>query len=223
MRRKINFSIGEYYHTYNRGTDKRTIFMDQYDHKRFQALLYICNSIKAVDMNLHFKEEGRTFSELFEIEREDTLVDIGTYSLMPNHFHILIREKMEGGIIKFMSKLSIAYAMYFNKKNGRTGGLFEGPFKAKHVTTDEYLKYLFAYIHLNPVKIIDSKWKENGIKDRSTAQDYLKKYEYSSYLDYQNEVRLENKIINKGVFPEYFADPKDFNDFIDEWLTFKSE
>ena len=86
MRRKIDFSIGEYYHIYNRGTDKRTIFIEQNDNERFQALLYICNSLKAVDMNLHFQEEGRTFYDIFDIEREDTLVDIGAYCHMPNHF-----------------------------------------------------------------------------------------------------------------------------------------
>ena len=222
MARKIKFSVGEYYHIYNRGNDKRIIFMDDHDYRRFQALLYVCNSIKPVDINQHFQED-LDFLELFKIEREDTLVDIGMYCLMPNHVHILIREKREGGISKFMSKLFVAYVMYFNKKNERTGGLFEGPFKAKHVDSDEYLKYLFAYGHLNPVKIIEPKWKENGIADRITAQEYLKSYAYSSYPDYLGEVRLENTILHREAFPEYFTSPKDFNDFIDEWLSFKTE
>lgn len=223
MRRKIKFSVGEYYHIYNRGTDKRTIFMEHHDNERFQALLYICNSTKAVDMNLHFHEEGRAFYDIFDIERGGTLVDIGAYCHMPNHFHILIREKTEGGIIKFMSKLSIAYAMYFNKKYRRTGGLFEGPFKAKHIDSDRHLKYLFAYIHLNPVKIIDPKWRENGISDRTAAQDYLNNYEYSSHHDYQGGMRLENNILHREAFPEYFTTSMDFNDFVDEWLAFGTQ
>lgn len=222
MRRKIDFSIGEYYHIYNRGTDKRIIFTDDHDYRRFTALLYVCNSTKAVDLNVHFYE-GRSFLELFDIERDDTLVDIGVYCPMPNHFHILVREKTEGGVTKFMSKLAIAYSMYFNRKNERTGGLFEGPFKAKHVTTDEHLKYLFAYAHLNPIKIIDPKWKENGIQNRFNAREYLKSYTHSSYLDYQGEVRPENKILNYDAFPEYFTTPKAFDAFVDEWLTFKVE
>ncbi|PIY58399.1 MAG: hypothetical protein COY98_02190 [Candidatus Yonathbacteria bacterium CG_4_10_14_0_8_um_filter_43_17] len=221
MRRNINFSIGEYYHIYNRGTDKRIIFMDEHDYRRFNALLYVSNSIKAVDINLHFREGG-TFLELYDIDREDTLVDIGVHCPMPNHFHILIREKVEGGIVKFMSKLSIAYSMYFNKRHKRTGGLFEGPFKAKHICTDEYLKYIFSYAHLNPIKIIDPKWKENGIIDRVAAQGYLENYEYSSYIDYMGVDRIENKIINREAFPEYFETPRDFNKFIDEWLSFKA-
>lgn len=193
--------------------------MEPHDYERFKALLYVCNSVKAVDINMHF-QEGRTFIDLFNLERGDTLVDVGVYCLMPNHFHILIREKIEGGITKFMSKLSISYCMYFNKKHKRTGGLFEGPFKAKHVDSDEYLKYLFAYHHLNPIKIIDSKWKEDGIQDRIAAKDYLSHYTYSSYLDYQRVVRPESKILNQEAFPGYFVTPKDFDEFVDEWLSF---
>lgn len=219
MQRKMNFSEGEYYHLYNRGTDKRVIFLEDHDYKRFVALLYVCNSVNSVDITKHFRE-GSSFTELFEIERTDTLVDIGTYCLMPNHFHILVREKREGGIVKFMLKLSTAYSMYFNKRNERTGSLFEGKFKARHADTDEYLKYLFAYIHLNPVKMVDPKWKENKIIDREKALRYLSEYVYSSFLDYQGKVRVEQKILNREVFPEYFASVGDFDAFVVDWLSF---
>lgn len=222
MQRKIDFSTGEYYHIYNRGTDKRTIFLDSHEYNRFKVLLYVCNSIEPVNISDHLKK-GRSFFELFEIERGETLVDIIVYCLMPNHFHILIREKAEGGITKFMTKLSTGYSMYFNKKNKRTGVLFESRFKAKHIDSDQYLKYLFAYIHLNPVKIIDPKWKENGIADRITAQNYLKTYEYSSYSDYQGIERPEAKIINKEAGPAYFVTVEDFDNFVNEWLTFTPE
>ena len=217
MRRKIDFSIGEYYHLYSRGTDKRAIFLEQKDYQRFKTLLYICNNKNPVDLCKHFRG-GKTFAGLLKTERENTLVDIGVYCLMPNHFHILVKEKVEGGITKFTGKLLTAYSMYFNRKNSRTGTLFESKFKAKHVDSDEYLKYLFAYIHLNPIKLIDSKWRENGISNRKNAKKYLTEYYFSSYLDYQDVVRLEAKIINREVFPEYFVIKKDFNIFIDEWL-----
>jgi len=222
MQRKIDFSVGEYYHIYSRGTDKRSIFLEQNDYQRFKILLYACNSIKPVDMSKYFRG-GRKFSEIFKKKGDTNLVDIGVYCLMPNHFHILVKEKIEGGITKFVVKLLTAYSMYFNKKNDRTGTLFESKFKAKHVNTDEYLKYLFAYIHLNPVKIIDSSWKENGIKDRENTKNYLNKYSFSSYLDYQGINRPESKIINSEVFPEYFIKEKDFNIFINEWLYLSKE
>ncbi|OIP64419.1 hypothetical protein AUK15_03280 [Candidatus Nomurabacteria bacterium CG2_30_43_9] len=219
MRRRINISTGEYYHLYNRGTDKRTIFMESHDYKRFMALLYVCNSTEPVDIADHF-QKGRSFPELFAIEREDQLVDIIAYCLIPNHFHLLIREKTEGGTEKFMRKLLTAYSMYFNSKYGRTGTLFEGRFKAKHVDSDEYLKYLFAYIHLNPVKLIDPKWKENGIQNRETAYDYLVNYMYSSYSDWKGNTRMESKILNREASPEYFNSSKDFDEFVNDWLMF---
>jgi len=110
--------------------------------------------------------------------------------------------------------------MYFNSKFGRTGTLFEGRFKAKHVDSDEYLKYLFAYIHLNPVKLIDPKWKENGIQNRETAYDYLVNYMYSSYSDWKGNTRMESKILNREASPEYFNSSKDFDEFVNDWLMF---
>jgi len=139
---------------------------------------------------------------------------------MPNHFHLLVREKEANGISLFMKKLLTAYSMYFNKKYKRTGRLFEGPFLAKHADTDEYLKYLFSYIHLNPVKLVDPKWKENKITDRAKAKKYLAEYKFSSYLDYMRVRRGEGKILNKSAFPGYFLNFKDFEQFIDEWLSF---
>lgn len=215
----IDFSIGEYYHIYNRGNDKRVIFMETHDYLRFMALLYVCNSTDSVNISDHLRK-GLTFSEIFDLDRENTLVEIGAYCLMPNHFHLLIREKSEDGISKFMQKLTTGYSMYFNKKNNRTGALFETKFKAKHVGRDEYLKYLFAYIHLNPVKIIDPQWKQNGISNRTMAKEYLSKYLYSSYQEYLGVLRKEWKILNRPAFPEYFTDPHDFEGFIEDWINF---
>ncbi|MEK7521732.1 MAG: transposase [Patescibacteria group bacterium] len=215
MERKFDFSIGEFYHIYNRGNNKSNIFLSDIDRKRFQKLLFVCNSTKPVV----FKTiQGLP---LDKIEKGEEIVSIGVYCLMPNHFHLLLREKTEGGISLFVGKLLTAYSMYFNKKNERTGKLFEGPFKATHADSDEYLKYLFSYIHLNPVKIIDPKWKENGITDHKRAQQYLANYSYSSYLDYAGIVREENLILDKTAFPEYFESIKEFSQTINEWLSFK--
>lgn len=216
MDRKFNFSVGEFYHVYSRGNNKSKIFLSENDWRRFQKLLYVCNGTQSVVF--------KTIQSLTldKIERGDSLVDIGAYCLMPNHFHLLLREKTEGGISLFVQKLLTAYSKYFNKKNERTGKLFEGAFKATHADTDEYLRYLFSYIHLNPVKIIDPQWKENGILDRDAAKQYLQGYSYSSYLDYMGTERPEGKIVNRNEFPDYFEQPKEFREFIDGWLSFNS-
>lgn len=214
MNRRFSFASGEFYHLYNRGTDKRVIFTDEEDYERFISLMFLCNSSR----NIVYRDVpiGLTYG----YERGDTLVDILAYCLMPNHFHMLICGKNDGSASLFMQKFLTAYTMYFNRKYKRTGALFEGTFKAKHADTDEYLKYLFAYIHLNPVKLIDPNWKEYGIKNRSMAQAYLSDYKYSSYPDWQGEQRDESKILNRDVAPEYFTKTTDFDEFVKEWLDF---
>ena len=118
-----------------------------------------------------------------------------------------------------MLKLSTGYSMYFNKKHSRTGSLFESRFKAKHVDTDVYLRYLFAYLHLNPVKIIDPEWKVNGIQNRPEAMGYLKNYAHSSYFEWQGKTRPDSKILNRDAAPEYFPLTRDFDDFVNDWMT----
>ena len=213
--RKVNLVSGEYYHIYNRGNSKQKIFYDNEDYFRFMSLLYACNSTNNFRAGTLAKDESP-----YDFERAKQIVSIGSYCIMPNHFHILITQKEEKGISKFMQKLSTAYSMYYNKKYKRTGGLFEGKFKSEHLNNDRYLKYLFSYIHLNPIKLIQKDWKEIGIKNKKEAFEYLQNYKYSSYLDYLGIKRIQNKILNIAAFPEYFSDKKSFQEEIFEWLSY---
>jgi len=218
VERKINFSLDEYYHIYNRGTDKREIFLDNLDKERFLKLLFVSNGNKP----FVFRDFPIGLPYV-KFDRGEPITAIGAYCLMPNHFHILVRETSENGITKFISKILTSYSMYFNKKYNRSGRLFEGTFKASHIDNDRYLKYLFAYIHLNPVKLIDKNWKKNGIAVKKVAKNYLENYKYSSYLDYQNKQRTEEEILSKNVFPSYFFAKNDFSDFITDWLSLKHD
>ncbi len=215
--RKINFVQSEYFHIYNRGNDKKIIFKDQEDYNRFIGLMYACNQKENFKSDNLKKDQG-----LFNVIRKTNLVDIGVYCLMSNHFHILITGIEEGGISKFMQKISTAYVMYYNKKYKRSGSLFEGKFKAEHVDNDRYLKYLFSYIHLNPVKIINRKWKKIGINNKNKVIKFLNQYNYSSYLDYLGENRVQNKILNINSFPNYFPTKNKFKEEIFEWLNYNN-
>jgi len=113
--------------------------------------------------------------------------------------------------------------MYFNKKYERVGKLFEGVFKSVHAETDRQLKYNFSYIHLNPVKLIDKLWKEEGIKDLKRAMSFLNTYKWSSYLDYKGINRSENKIISPKDFPDYFSNEKIFDEEIFDWLNYDNK
>ncbi len=139
---------------------------------------------------------------------------------MPNHFHILATPLVEDGLTTFMGKLGTGYSMYFNKKYKRTGALFQGTFKSEHADNDEYLKYLYAYIHLNPVKLIDKNWQEEGSKDAAKSFDFAASFAYSSLPDYLGQVRPENAIINPDPFPQYFSTAADMKAELFDWLTF---
>ena len=215
MERSIKISVGEYYHIYNRGVEKRAIFIDDNDRERFIRLLHIANGQRPVVFRL---VQGLP---LAKIEMGEKNTAILSYALMPNHFHILTKEVHENGVSEFMEKILTGYSMYFNKKYKRVGPLFQGTFKAEHVERDEYLKYLFAYIHLNPIKLIEPKWKEQGIQDSKKAEQFLRSYQFSSYLDYVGVERDERIILSQNEAPQYFMDKFEFKDFVADWLRFK--
>ncbi|MDB5266870.1 MAG: hypothetical protein JWN89_685 [Parcubacteria group bacterium] len=207
------FSINEYYHLYSRGVDKRVIFLNDEDRKRFIRLLYLCNNEAPVVYKI------TQHKNLTDIPRKKKLVSIGAYCLMPNHFHLLVKETEEGGIAKFMSKLLTAYSSYFNKRYERTGTLFGSGFKASHLDSDEYLRYMFAYIHLNPLKLFDPEWKARKIESEP-AKKFLESYSFSSHFDYLERDREEKHILDTEAFPSYFIGSKDFKRQMYEWLNF---
>lgn len=214
--RRTPLIVGEQYHIYNRGVDKRTVFLDDHDHKRFMLLLYICNGTEDVDLRA-LLNKGLPFDEMFSVDKGENIVHIGAYSLMPNHFHLLTKEIVEGGITQFMEKLLTAYSMYFNRRHERTGRLWEGVFKSKHIDTTEYLNWLFSYIHLNPVELIEPQWKEEGAIDPIAVKKFMDTYQYSSYYDYFVGERPKFTILSKEEFPDYFKNNDDLEDLIKEW------
>lgn len=208
--RVVEFVTGDYYHIYNRGNSKQIIFLDKQDHEYFINLLKIMNTEKRV-MSSRSKKDNDI------LENDEPIISIGAFCLMPNHFHILLKQEKDKGISMYMQKISTAYVMYFNKKYKRTGGLFEGKFKSKYASADDaYLKYLFSYIHLNPLKIINKNWKLS--KFDNAQYQFLLQYPYSSF----NEYAL-NKFdyINKKEFPDYFPTSEDFTKEMTSWIKLK--
>lgn len=214
--RKIQFATKEFYHLYNRGNSKQKIFLDTRDYKRFVSLLFAAN--RKEKFNFVDFHKGK---DLYNRLPQQPLVAIGAYCLMPNHFHILVSPLVESGISIFMQKLSTGYAMYFNERYKRSGSLFQGKFKAQHADNDTYLKYLFSYIHLNPLKII----RNNLVDTRSLRSSdilLLEKYEFSSFIDYyEKEKRIQEKILNKNIFPNYFLNEEHFIKEIQTWITYR--
>jgi len=220
MERKFSFCAGEVYHIYNRGVNKQPVFFNDHDRFRFLILLYLCNSENEAHISNY---RGFSISDYFSINKGRSLVEIIAYCLMPNHFHLLIKEMGEGGISKFMLKVLTGYGMYFNKKNDRTGPIFEGCFKAKHVAEDSYLEYLLAYVHLNPVKIKDKEsWGGKKIINPKEAREFLKNYRFSSYQTFLGQNRPENLILNyRSLTDDLIDEQKNTKELINIWSEFE--
>ena len=203
MERKVKFVPDEYYHLFSRGVEKRKIFLDKKDYDRFLALLYILNQEDHFHVSNFLNKGQKNILDLYKQERGQPLVSILAYSLMPNHFHLVVQEIIEGGISTFMMKLLTACSMYFNTKYERSGSLFVHPFRSEHIGDDAYFRYLFAYVHLNCIELFEKGWKENGIKNQKRAKEFLENYRYSSYQDLSLLTnRPEARILDMDNLPE---------------------
>jgi len=191
--------LDEWYHCYNRGVDKRRVFLNRSDYERFLLLLFTANaSVPAHIFHLENKHLQTVLSDI-SLNRGNAIVEIGAYSLMPNHVHLVLKEIQEHGISLFMQKVFTGYTMYFNEKNERTGSLFAGTFKSKHIASDDYLKQLIPYVHLNCVEIFDPKWK-TGQGSGAAIHERLEKYPYSSLPDFLGTKRPERKLLGDSIF-----------------------
>jgi putative transposase len=144
--RKTNFVVGEHYHVYNRGTDKRNIFVDQKDLERFWENLSDFNQVDPIGSVYEFSFKKKSG----EVDKKrKSLVKFIAYCINPNHFHFLITPVQDRGVEKFMQRLGNGYTKYFNNRHKRSGVLFQGKFKSKHVDSNEYLLHLSVYINGN--------------------------------------------------------------------------
>ena len=182
------FITDSIYHIYNRGSDKRVTFLDADDHQRFVNGLIEYNDANPA-------RDPRVQVAMPRLK----LVEILCYCLMPNHFHLMIRQTRDGGITQFMRKIGTGYTMYFNKRYDRSGVLFQGIFKSVLVDQENYLRYLPHYIHLNPTQI-------------GFDASRLGEYRWSSYPEYTGggahiaDTRFLQEIYKPERYDEALAD-----------------
>lgn len=187
------FVNGEFYHLYTRGIEKQNTFADKRDYSHFvEALFYY----HIQNPKPKFSTHRRT--KVFPIDSSKRIVDIISYCLMPNHFHLLIKQLKDGGISELMRKLLLSSTKYRNTKYNHQGSLFQVPFKAAHIETDEQLIHVSRYIHLNPLVSL-------LVKD-------LNFYPWSSYLDYKG--LRDNPQVKKNEILSFFKSPKAYEKFV---------
>ncbi|EKE13188.1 MAG: hypothetical protein ACD_13C00066G0005 [uncultured bacterium] len=164
---------GGYYHLYNRGVEKRRIFLDAQDYKVFLNYLkeYLSPPPKKSEIKKKtFTLQGQSFKGISRLPKNYFQeIELLCFCLMPNHWHMLIKQSSLYSVTKFVRSLMTRYSMYFNKKYKRVGNLFQGRYRAVLVNDEAYLLHLSRYIHLNPSEL---------------TNDLLSAY--SSYGDYLN-------------------------------------
>lgn len=191
-----------YYHIFNRGVEKRKIFLNDRDYQRFlQTLYYYQFSGPKPRFSTHRVFKSKDFY------KNPKIIEIVCYCLMPNHFHLLIKQIKNGGVQEFINKISNSYTKYFNTKHKRVGYLFQGTFKAVPVETDEQLIHLSRYIHLNPYV--------------SGMTNNLETFPYSSYKDFIEGA--ENVLCNPGLVLNFFKDTKDYKEFVKDQQSYALE
>ena len=189
-----NFDTDCVFHVFNRGVEKRKIFLDKQDYNMFVYYLFIYLANPETIKVYYPKLPGS-----LKVTNLYGKLDLLTYCLMPNHFHLQIQPKTDDSIIKLLKQLSNAYTRYFNYKYDRVGHLFQGRYKAVKIDVDELNIHVHRYIHLNPIVA--------GLTDR------LESYIYSSYQEYLRPGRTRN-ICNTDVFLSRYGTFEIYKEFL---------
>jgi len=197
--RKFQFQTDEYYHIYNRGVEKRNIFTTKNNYFRFLESMREFNRVEPIK-SLYRLNQTRNRSVL-DATINSPLVEIISYNLIPNHFHLILKQLVENGISKFMLKLGQGYAMYFNNKYNRSGSLFQGTFKANHINNYGHLLKLLVYVNCN-----------YEIHNLGKAENWI----WSSFPDAIGKREKNLCDLNLRVIKEEFKSPKKFQKFCKE-------
>lgn len=226
------FITGEFYHVFNRGVEKREIFLETSDFFRFIYCLYELNEKGLIKMRDRIEDrlkrkkytEKYTGATCVSRYRGEALVEVVAFCLMPNHYHLILRQLVDGGTSLFMKKLANSYVGYFNEKHSRKGlgSLFQGRFKAVHVKKDKQFLALICYIFTNPVEIIEKDWKEKGSQNPEKSMQFLKSYRWSSFLDC---VGISNfpSVTKRDFITEFFGGPSKIKESVESWILYKTE
>lgn len=221
MHIKRLLALENYYHAFNRGVDKRQIFMDDEDYRRFLHNMYEFNTPEKAPPYMNRKKGDSVSPSSSTIghrkSNSQRIVEIVSFCLMPNHFHFILKPLVEGGLTLFMKKLGIGYVKYFNLKYERSGVLFQSRFKSVLVTSDSQMMHLARYIHiLNPGELAEPKIREGIVENSAGLQEFIKNYKWSSYLDYIGQKNYPS-LINKKLISGYFGSERKFEKFSLSW------
>lgn len=210
--------MAEIYHILSRGVDKRKIFLEEEDYLRFiHDLFEFNNQEAALNIGYFFKNQYIDLRSQYINGKRKFLVKILIFCLMPNHYHLILSPLIEGGITKFMRKLNIGYAKYFNQKYERVGALFQGRYKSILIRDESHFIHLPYYIHLNPLDLEFPEWRNKEIKNYKKAIEFLENYRWSSFPDYIGKKNFPS-VTQRNLFLKFFEGQKNYKKEMIRWL-----
>lgn len=205
-----------YFHICNRGIDKSKIFFDQTYYLRFVIGLYRYNNKSGA---IRMPERVNFFSQ--QLPKQDKLVEILNWTLLPNHYHLLVQETESGGAVEFTKRLGNGYTKYVNTKRKRNGYLFQNAARIIMLENERHFLYLPFYIDLNILDARFNNWKNDGIPNVDNALEFMEQYRWSGY---GGTVGRQNflEITNRDLFYETFnTDSRKYKEEVKEWLEEK--
>lgn len=218
---KPQFVEDRIYHIYNRGVEKRDVFLEDKDYFRFIHDLFEFNDKDSVlNMAYYFNRQSKEV-ELQYLDKErkprKLLVEILIFTLMPNHFHLVLKQKKENGIVKFMQKIGTGYTNYFNKKYERVGSLFQGRFKATLISEEAHFIHLPFYIHANPLDLFHYGSSTSIVGAGKKMEEFLENYRWSSFLDYIGKKNFPS-VTSREFLLEFFGGAEEYKKATKKWL-----
>lgn len=216
----------EIYHIYNRGVEKRKIFLDDQDRIRFVHDLYEFNDQEAApNLTYHVARHLSKSKESKEVglpnivlrKPRKLLVELMAFCMMPNHFHLIVKQKSENGVVKFMRKLGTGYTNYFNQKYERVGPLFQGKYKSVRLKDESHLIHLPYYIHFNPLDLVAPEWRTGKLNNYKRAVQFLESYRWSSHLDYLGKKNFPS-VTQREFLAQILGDSREYEGSARSWL-----
>lgn len=199
--RNIPLVSGEYYHVFNRGITQQPTYLGKRDYSQMLLdLSYYRFTTPPLKLSLfktlNLEQRSYLWKELQY--KDDKLTEAISFAFMPNHFHLLLRQTADNGISTFMRRLSNSYTRFFNSKYERKGSLFQGAFKAVHISSSEQLVHVSRYLHINPVVSCVIKQQEMFDYPWTSLPEFLE----------------EPNIVNPEPVLSFFSSKDDYRNFV---------
>jgi putative transposase len=236
--KRPQFINNELFHISSRSVGDTVIFKSEDDFYRGIFSIYEFNNSNPVEIRLR-RQQRRREKNLESLEtsygrptsvaslqsvirdRRDKFVEILVFSFMPNHFHLILRQLKDNGVVEFMKKANGGFAKYFNEKYNRKGHLFN-KFVAVHIKDDDQLKNAFVYVHTNLISMLEPGWKDKGVENPEKVKKFLENSKRHSYPDYLGKKKFPS-VTERDFLLETMGGAEGCKAEIDDWVMHKKE